>query len=177
MRGRFHLSLLYTILSSLFPLLLLISGSVVSGISVYALELQFPTSIPIKHLVVLFQENSSFDHYFATYPVATNPVGEPQFIADPNTPMVNNLRTTGLLDQNPNLALPFRLDRSQALMCDNNHSYTAEQKPYNGGKVNKFVQSTASTKPGFLFPYAEKCLFPPKTGKAIGMMGITTAIL
>jgi len=31
------------------------------------------TTTPIKHLVVIFQENVSFDHYFATYPVAGNP--------------------------------------------------------------------------------------------------------
>ncbi|HML10284.1 MAG TPA: phospholipase, partial [Stellaceae bacterium] len=28
------------------------------------------TVTPIKHLVVIFQENVSFDHYFATYPNA-----------------------------------------------------------------------------------------------------------
>jgi phospholipase C len=35
------------------------------------------TASPIEHLVVIFQENVSFDHYFATYPVALNPTGEP----------------------------------------------------------------------------------------------------
>ncbi len=40
-----------------------------------------PTATPIKHLVVIFQENISFDHYFGTYPVATNPAGEPPFTA------------------------------------------------------------------------------------------------
>jgi phospholipase C len=39
------------------------------------------TTTPIKHVVVLFQENVSFDHYFATYPNATNPAGEPAFHA------------------------------------------------------------------------------------------------
>ena len=34
------------------------------------------TATPIKHLVVIFNENVSFDHYFATYPNATNPPGE-----------------------------------------------------------------------------------------------------
>jgi phospholipase C len=38
------------------------------------------TKTPIKHLVILFQENVSFDHYFGTYPFATNPPGEPRFI-------------------------------------------------------------------------------------------------
>ena len=31
------------------------------------------TATPIQHLVVIFQENVSFDHYFGTYPFATNP--------------------------------------------------------------------------------------------------------
>ena len=31
----------------------------------------------IKHLVVIIQENVSFDHYFATYPHATNLPGQP----------------------------------------------------------------------------------------------------
>src|ERR1700749_4020468 len=49
------------------------------------------TATPIKHLVVIFNENESFDHYFATYPKAQNPSGEPVFKAARNTPKVNNL--------------------------------------------------------------------------------------
>ena len=30
------------------------------------------TKTPIKHLVVVFNENRSFDHYFGTYPNALN---------------------------------------------------------------------------------------------------------
>ena len=41
-----------------------------------------PTTTPIKHLVVIFQENVSFDHYFGTYPNAANPAGEPPFTRD-----------------------------------------------------------------------------------------------
>ena len=41
------------------------------------------TTTPIKHLVVIFQENVSFDHYFGTYPKALNPGGEPSFEASP----------------------------------------------------------------------------------------------
>src|SRR5580658_3485636 len=59
------------------------------------------TATPIKHLVVIFQENISFDHYFGTYPVATNPAGEPHFVAAPGTPTVNGLTGT-LLTANPN---------------------------------------------------------------------------
>jgi phospholipase C len=41
---------------------------------------------PIQHLVVIFQENVSFDHYFGTYPHARNPPGEPAFTAPRPTP-------------------------------------------------------------------------------------------
>src|SRR5215472_14335971 len=59
------------------------------------------TSTPIQHLVVIFQENVSFDHYFGTYPSATNPTGEPSFRAAPHTPTVNGL-SPSLLMNNPN---------------------------------------------------------------------------
>jgi phospholipase C len=49
------------------------------------------TATPIKHLVVIFQENISFDHYFGTYPKALNLPGETPFTATRNTPEVNNL--------------------------------------------------------------------------------------
>src|SRR5580700_247736 len=59
------------------------------------------TTTPIQHIVVIFQENISFDHYFGTYPVAANPPGEPPFTALPNTPAVNGL-TDVLMTRNPN---------------------------------------------------------------------------
>src|SRR3984893_16939291 len=75
------------------------------------------TKTPIKHVVVLFQENVSFDHYYGTYPNAKNPAGEPQFKAAPNTPKVNGLNDN-LLNHNPNQFNPKRLDRSQAMTAD-----------------------------------------------------------
>jgi phospholipase C len=104
------------------------------------------TATPIKHLVVIFQENSSFDHYFGTYPDAANPPGEPAFHATPGTPKVNGL-TPELLTDNPNSANPQRLDRSDPVTCDNNHGYTAEQKAYDNGKVDQFVQETGNADP------------------------------
>ena len=90
-------------------------------------------STPIKHLVVIFQENISFDHYFATYPNASNSnESEPQFIANTNTPSVNGL-TASLLTGNPNSVNPFRIPRSNASTCDNDHTYTRQQEAYNGG--------------------------------------------
>ena len=107
-----------------------------------------PTRTPIKHLVVIYQENVSFDHYFATYPVASNPPGEPAFTAAPGTPAVNNLVTAGLLVSNPNSTAPFRLDRSQASTADQEHAYTAEQRAYHGGKADRFPEFTGAASSG-----------------------------
>jgi len=96
----------------------------------------------IQHVVVIFQENVSFDHYFGTYPNATNPAGEPSFTPRNGTPPVNGL-TPDLLTNNPNLANPARLDRSQPVTCDQDHSYLDEQKAVDSGKMDKFVQSVA----------------------------------
>src|SRR5579863_7352903 len=60
------------------------------------------TATPIKHLVVIFQENVSFDHYFATYPNALNLSGETPFFAKENTPAINGLGSA-LLNHNPSL--------------------------------------------------------------------------
>jgi phospholipase C len=104
-----------------------------------------PTATPIKHLVVIYQENVAFDHYFATYPKAANPDPLYSFHASPNTPSINGLTTAGLLTNNTNLANPFRLDRSQAALislCNPDHDYTALQKSFNGGLMDKFVENS-----------------------------------
>src|SRR5258708_9640955 len=108
----------------------------------------FSTKWPIKHVVVIFQENISFDHYFASYPQAANPAGEPKFTGRDDTPSVNGL-TGGLLTDNPNLFNPFRLDRAQAATCDMDHGYTVEQKAVEGGFLGLFVQSVGREGGGF----------------------------
>jgi phospholipase C len=109
------------------------------------------TATPIKHVVVIYGENVSFDHYFGTYPSATNPAGEPAFHALPGTPLVNNLVTANLLVNNPNdinagngtgAANPFRLDRTQAATADQNHAYTPEQQAYDNGAADLFPKYT-----------------------------------
>ena len=99
-----------------------------------------PATTPIRHLVVIFQENVSFDHYFATYPHASNTDGSP-FTAKPGTPMVNGLFAGGLLDHNPNSTQPFRLSYSQAVTCDQDHNYADEQKSFNAGAMNLFPET------------------------------------
>jgi len=109
------------------------------------------TATPIQHLVVIFQENVSFDHYFGTYPNALNPKGEPKFRAAATTPTVNGLNNA-LLGNNPNLnpnnlagaSNPFRLDRSQAVTPDQDHDYTAEQQAFDAGLMDLFPLSTGN---------------------------------
>ncbi len=118
------------------------------------------TSTPIKYVVVIFQENVSFDHYFGTYPNAANPPGEPAFNPLPGTPSVNGLNTE-LLTDNPNSANPARLDRSEPLTCDQNHDYTPEQQAFDNGLMDKFVEFTDTescsapdiSKPGLVMDY------------------------
>jgi phospholipase C len=100
------------------------------------------TATPIKHLIVIYQENVSFDHYFATYPNASNSKepGEPQFHPKANTPSINGL-SGSLLTDNPNPVNPFRIPRTNATTCDNDHLYTRLQEAYNGGLMDKFVKT------------------------------------
>jgi phospholipase C len=117
------------------------------------------TTTPIKHLVVIFQENVSFDHYFGTYPKAANNSGQP-FHAAANTPSVNNLANTkgaggkgNLLTNNPNQDAsgnqvnPRRLNPANindVLTCDQDHDYGPEQQAFDGGKMDKFVTSVGT---------------------------------
>ncbi|AIF47409.1 phospholipase C [Dyella japonica] len=116
------------------------------------------TSTPIKHLVVIFQENVSFDHYFGTYPSAVNGPGEPTFYARPFTPKINGL-TTALLTNNPNknntgngtaAINPFRLSRAQAATADQDHAYGPEQHAFDNGAMDLFPRYTGigETLPG-----------------------------
>ena len=103
----------------------------------------------IRHVVVIYQENVSFDHYFATYPIALNPSGEPAFHALPGTPAVDGI-SGDLLAHNPNFlnsengagrSNPFRLGRGQAATADQDHGYQAEQLAFDGGKMDLFPKS------------------------------------
>ena len=112
------------------------------------------TATPIKHLVVIFDENVSFDHYFGTYPYAANTDGTP-FYAKPGTPTVNGLYTKitksgpvgPLLSNNPNGMNPQRLTPSEALTSDQNHGYKAEEEAEDAGKMDQFITYTESATP------------------------------
>jgi phospholipase C len=125
------------------------------------------TATPIQHLVVIFQENVSFDHYFGTYPNAENPPGEPPFYRAPGTPTVNGY-TLALLQNNPNLnpangsgaTNPFRLDRNQAVTADQDHDYLAEQQAFHSGLLDLFPLFVGTAGP------------PPAGGGVTGTTGL-----
>lgn len=119
------------------------------------------TRTPIKHVVVIIPENRTFDNYFGTYPHAANVPGEqswlgvpaPKFVARPGTPNANTL-TPALLKNNPNRsrfgdsADPLRFSPADAYTCDMGHNYEPEQQAYDGGKGDKFPETTAGNGQG-----------------------------
>jgi len=100
------------------------------------------TATPIKHLVVIFQENVSFDHYFGTYPHAKrNNDGSEYFRgAKDDTPRANTLAAAGLLTNNPNGVNPFRIDRGNAVTCDEDHGYGDEEFAFDAGLMDRFAK-------------------------------------
>jgi phospholipase C len=155
----------------------LVAGCLASGILSTATQAsehdrdQGPSKRPaIKHVVIIFQENASFDHYFSTYPDAKNSDGT-RFIARSNTPTVNGLTdgnsqfpervNVGLHDFNPNNpvgppsgldpnggANPFRMTRDQVVTCSNNHDYKGEQLVTDSGFMDMFPQLNANNGAG-----------------------------
>jgi phospholipase C len=127
------------------------------------------TTTPIKHVVVIFQENVSFDHYFGTYPVAANPSGEVKFLGKHDTPTVNGL-TEGLISNNHNTDsagntyLPIRLDPSQNYTCDMDHDYTPEQQAFDSGLMDKYPEFTSTPCPSSTYPNVA----PLKAGIVMG---------
>jgi phospholipase C len=101
------------------------------------------TTTPIQHVVVLFDENVSYDHYFGTYPYAENVDGTP-FTPSKHTPANDNLLHGGLLNHNPNLYNPSRLSPSEASTCDQNHNYGPEQQAEDNGAMDMFVQKVST---------------------------------
>jgi phospholipase C len=121
------------------------AGSANATVSSHVLSHAHSAQTPIKHLVVIFQENVSFDHYFGTYPKAANTSGQP-FYAAGGTKSVNGLTHT-LLNANPNGSNPRRLDPgniNDVLTCDQDHGYTDEQSAFDNGKMDGFIAHTGT---------------------------------
>ncbi|HLK91910.1 MAG TPA: alkaline phosphatase family protein [Polyangia bacterium] len=126
--------------------------------------LAVPTATPIKHLVVVFGENISYDHYFGTYPNAAG------FTPAAGTPINNNLVTPldvtngfaplsglDLLHNNPVAANtangtgavnPFLLSGpAQAFTADQGHNYKPEQQASDNGAMDLFPEFTGTAGP------------------------------
>ena len=120
-----------------------------------------PSSTPItsamviQHVVVIFDENESFDHYFGTYPNAQNLSGETPFTAAAGTPTPNNFITNPtLLTANPNASNtanatgainPFRLPPADAYLVTQSHSYAPEQQAFDNGAMDLFPASVGAS--------------------------------
>jgi phospholipase C len=139
----------------------LTAGVALLGILCSPSVLAEKTATPIGHVIVIIQENRTFDNYFGTYPHAANNPGEQSWIgvnAPSFTPLnvtmsVNGL-TTELLTKNPNKtrtgqrANPKRLRPADSFTCDHSHAYVDEQHAVHGGLVDLYPQSTAGTGTG-----------------------------
>jgi phospholipase C len=130
---------------------------------------QYATATKIKHLVVIFGENVSFDHYFGTYPTAQNNPGDTAFTAAPGTPVPNGLVSPldpthgftalggpSLLTANPNASAtgngagasnPFRLAAEFAETSSQGHNYMPEQQADDNGRMDLFPDFTGHKGP------------------------------
>jgi phospholipase C len=132
----------------------------------------------IKHVVVIFGENISFDHYFGSYPNAANLPGESVFTPASGTPtnIANYTTTPALLTDNPNLSVsngaaatnPYRLARAQAGTADQGHNYGPEQTAFDGGKMDLFPLSVGSADSAALATATGASAISTTTGLTMG---------
>ncbi|OFW65318.1 MAG: hypothetical protein A2Y74_02295 [Actinobacteria bacterium RBG_13_63_9] len=83
---------------------------------------------PIEHLIVLMQENHSFDNYFGTYAGADGiPAGTcmPVDPADPGSDCVS----------------PFHIGDNDVRMADPDHSGATHEAQFDGGRMDGFIRA------------------------------------
>ncbi len=88
------------------------------------------THSPIKHTIILYQENISFDHYFGTYGHGSNGIPAGSALS-----YTNGTQTWG----------PFAptqlLGTTQSRTCDVDHSYTDMIRMVNHGAMDQFLSA------------------------------------
>lgn len=84
------------------------------------------TATPLEHLVVLMQENHSFDNYFGTYPGAD---GIPAGVCMPFDPF----------SAASECVKPFHIGDNDVELADPDHSSTTHAIQFNDGKMDGFV--------------------------------------
>ncbi|QIS11350.1 phospholipase [Nocardia arthritidis] len=96
------------------------------------------TPQPIEHVVLLMQENRSFDHYFGTMP-GVRGFGDPGAIRLPNGASVFQQPDP----QNPDgYTLPFHLDtyrNSVQKIPSTSHAWSVQHAALNGGKMDQWL--------------------------------------
>ncbi|HDD39770.1 MAG TPA: hypothetical protein ENG21_00780 [Nitrososphaeria archaeon] len=85
-----------------------------------------PKNVPIKHFIVLIQENSSFDHFFGTFPGAKGFPENYSMPVDPSDPRAGRVR-------------PFKLPYPNTISLP--HNKKASSIAYNGGLMNGFIRA------------------------------------
>src|SRR5947208_3559003 len=107
------------------------------------------TATAVKHLVVIFQENVSFDNYFGTYPCAANTSGQP-FTALPGTPFPAGLPSSEicppsgpLLSANPKRYESDPLRPRQSAGCVD----LLPEPQLHGGRRDRHEQQRTSVRP------------------------------
>jgi phospholipase C len=92
----------------------------------------------VKHVVMLMQENRSFDHYFGTM-AGVRGFDDPQALKLPNGQSVFYQPD----DQNPNgHFLPFHLDTrstSAQKIPSTSHAWAVQHEAWNGGKMDRWL--------------------------------------
>ncbi len=94
----------------------------------------------IKHVVLLMQENRSFDHYFGT-------LAGVRGFDDPNALLLPNGRPVFYQPdpENPNgYLLPFHLDTrktSAQKIPSTNHSWSVQHEAWNGGRMDQWISA------------------------------------
>ncbi len=121
----------------------LLAVSVAASSNAFAASSAADAKSPIKHTVVIYQENRSFDNYFGTYPSA------PGFHALPGTPAVNGIPAGSYnLDENGNKVSPYLFGSSELRTEDVNHHYADMISAYDNGLMDKFYQASENHKKG-----------------------------
>src|ERR1700730_12820927 len=104
----------------------------------------YATATPIKHIVIIMQENHSFDNMFGIFP------GLPSAFAE-------NLNTC--MPVNPPALTPcikpWNADSKQTMIqgADIYHTRGAALKAYHNGNMNGFVKAMASNQRNFTMAY------------------------
>jgi phospholipase C len=110
-------------------LILLLALSPTGNVLADSKPSESPTKTPIKHLIVLMQENHSFDNYFGTYPGVEGLQAGIKMPIDPKNP------GGGYVE-------PWHLGNTA--ITDISHSESTFKDQYNNGKMDGFVSALNS---------------------------------